>query len=123
MQIFLAEDNEDNVFIVKTNLKKIYPDAELIRAADGQEAVEMLEGGTLNPAIFLVDIAMPRLDGLGFVKWLKEQTTYKDIPAIAVTASVFAEMKESYIQHGFDMILEKPFTRKDLAAILDKALN
>ncbi len=123
MQIFLAEDNEDNVFIVKTNLKKIYPEAELIRAADGQEAIEMLEGRAFSPDLFLIDIAMPRLDGLGLVKWIKEHNLFKHIPAIAVTASVFAEMKESYILHGFDHILEKPFTRKDLAGTLEQALK
>lgn len=120
MRIFLAEDNEDNYMIVKSNLKKMQEIPELLWAQDGEIAIEML-GKEDNIDLFLVDIEMPKIGGLELVGWIREQKRFVNKPVIAVTASVFAEMKKMYLEKGFDFILEKPFSRKDLLEIIQKA--
>ncbi len=120
MTVFLAEDNEESFFVVQSNLKKIDDTITLFRAADGNEAIQLLNGGTFMPDILFIDINMPNKDGLQVIRWIKEQPALQHIPAIAITASVFAEMKASYIEHGFDHILEKPFTRAEMAILLEK---
>ncbi|MCK9454686.1 MAG: response regulator [Sulfurimonas sp.] len=122
MRIFLAEDNEDNYLIVKSNLKKIQEPIELLWAKDGEIGIEMLKGED-EIDLFLVDIEMPKIGGLELVEWIREQERFADKPIIAVTASVFAEMKKMYLEKGFDFILEKPFSRKELLEILQKAIN
>lgn len=123
MKIFLAEDNEDNYIIVKSNLKKIDSAIELVRVQNGEEAITLLAAGQLFPDLLLIDIAMPKINGLELIRWIKEQHHLREIPSIALTASVFAEMKESYKEHGFTHILEKPFTRQELLEILKKTVG
>ena len=118
MKIFLAEDNEDNYLVVKSNLRKVKAPFELIWAKDGEEAIEILQNES-EIAIFLLDIEMPKIDGVGVAKWIHEQERFENIPIVAITASVFAEMKKMYVEKGFDHILEKPFSRKEFLNMLD----
>jgi CheY-like chemotaxis protein len=120
LTVFLAEDNDENLFIVQSNLKKIDKAATLIHAADGEEAIKQLNKSDITPDIFLIDISMPNKDGLELINWIKAESRLQNIPTVALTASVFAEMKESYLEHGFDHILEKPFTRRQLAELFEK---
>lgn len=117
MKIFLAEDNEDNYLVVKSNLRKLKTPAELIWARDGEEAIGMLEGES-EIAVFLVDIEMPKIGGLELTQWIRNQERFDKAPIIAITASVFAEMKRRYLEEGMDHILEKPFSRKDFLEML-----
>lgn len=120
MKIFLAEDNEDNFLVVKSNVRKIKEDIELVWAKDGQEAMEMLESES-GIKVFLVDIEMPKIGGVELAKWIRSQERFNETPIVAITASVFSEMKKNYLEEGFDYILEKPFARKDFLAMLSKA--
>jgi CheY-like chemotaxis protein len=113
MKILLAEDNEDNYLVIKSNLRKLAVETQLIWAKDGQEAIDIL-GEEDNIDIFLLDIEMPKVDGLELVKWIRANQKFDGVPAVAITASVFAEMKRNYEEKGFDYILEKPFSRKEL---------
>jgi CheY-like chemotaxis protein len=122
MRIFLAEDNEDNYLIVKSNLKKAGFPVELLWAQDGKIGIEML-GKEDNIDLFLVDIEMPNIGGLELAGWIAEQERFANKPVIAVTASVFAEMKKMYLEKGFDFILEKPFSRKEFLDILQRATD
>ncbi|MGE4418677.1 MAG: response regulator [Sulfurimonas sp.] len=122
MRIFLAEDNEDNYLIVKSNLKKVQEPVELLWAQDGEIGIAMLERED-NIDIFLIDIEMPKIGGLELTNWIRKQERFANKPIIAVTASVFAEMKKMYIEKGFDFILEKPFSRKEFLDILQKAME
>lgn len=122
MRIFLAEDNEDNYLIIKSNLKKLETSVELVWAQDGEIAIEILKNED-GIDLFLIDIEMPRMGGLELIEWIREQGRFESKPAVAVTASVFAEMKKTYIEKGFDFILEKPFSRKELLEIIQKATD
>ena len=123
LTVFLAEDNEESHFVVRSNLKKIDETITLIHAADGDIAIKRLEEDDLVPDIFLIDINMPNTDGLALITWIKSKPHLQNIPTIAITASVFAEMKETYLEHGFQHILEKPFTRGELGELLKKVLD
>jgi len=122
MRIFLAEDNEDNYLVVKSNLKKLEMPIELLWAKDGSIAIEML-GHEDKIDIFLVDIEMPNIDGVELTKWIRSQKRFMYVPIVAITASVFAEMKKMYLDKGFDFILEKPFSRKEFLSMLQRSVG
>jgi CheY-like chemotaxis protein len=122
MKIFLAEDNEDNYLVVKSNLRRLLTPVELVWAKDGQEAIEMLENEA-HIDLFLVDIEMPRVGGVELAKWIRSQPCFESAPIVAITASVFAEMKERYLDQGMDHILEKPFSRKDFLSMLERTVG
>lgn len=122
MRIFLAEDNDDNYLIVKSNLKKLQMPLELLWAKDGQLGIDILSVEE-DIDIFLIDIEMPFVDGVELTRWIRSQERFKAKPIIAVTASVFAEMKKMYLEKGFDYILEKPFERRALLSLLHKVMK
>ena len=122
MRIFLAEDNEDNYLVVKSNLKKVQMPVELLWAKDGQIGIDMLRDED-NIDIFLIDIEMPRVNGIELTHWIRSQERFSKKPIIAVTASVFAEMKTMYLEKGFDYILEKPFARRDFLDMLQEVIQ
>ncbi len=116
MKVLLVEDNEDNFYIVKSNLKKV-EGIELVWAKNGLEAKNLLDEGYM-PDIILSDIGMPEMDGIALAKYIRSERKWDSIPLVAVTASVFEEMKAHYKEAGFTHILEKPFRKKELLAIL-----
>ncbi len=122
MRIFLAEDNEDNYLVVKSNIKKLEMPCELLWAKDGRIAIEML-GHEDKIDIFLVDIEMPNVGGVELTGWIRSQERFKYVPIVAITASVFADMKKMYLDKGFDFILEKPFSRKELLNMLQRSVG
>ena len=122
MKVFLAEDNEDNFLVVQSNLRRLETGVELIWAKDGEAAIAMLENLD-GIAIFLLDIEMPKINGLELARWIRKQPRFDAVPIVAITASVFAEMKERYLDEGMDYILEKPFARKDFLKLLNQVIG
>ncbi|WP_304543431.1 response regulator [Sulfurimonas microaerophilic] len=122
MKIFLAEDNEDNYLIIKSNLRKVQEDVELIWAKDGKEAMMLLDN-IEDVSLFLLDIEMPFIKGNKIAKWIRTKERFNNVPIVAVTASVFAEMKKIYLEEGFDAILEKPFSRKEFLGIIEEVCH
>ncbi len=120
MKIFLAEDNEDNYLVVKSNLRKLETPVELLWVRDGEEAIDLLKSQS-DIAIFLVDVEMPKIGGLELTQWIRNQERFDETPIVAITASVFAEMKKRYLEEGMDYILEKPFSRQEFLEMLKKA--
>ena len=118
MKILLAEDNEDNYEVVKSNLKKLQ-NIELIWATNGKETLQKLSDGVV-PDLFLIDIEMPVMNGKELIISLKNNQLYKNIPIIVITASIFAEMKSSYLSIGANDILEKPFSRSQFLELVGK---
>lgn len=114
----MAEDNEDNFLVIRSNLKK-KPEYELMWAKNGKEVFEILDGG-YDPDIFLLDIEMPIMDGNEVIRLLRGDKRYSHKPIVVVTASVFADMKSSYKAVGADDILEKPFSRSELLGVISK---
>jgi len=112
MNIFLAEDNEDNYLIIRSNLKKVDLPIKLQWAPDGAIAIESLQK-IKEIDLFLIDIEMPNVGGIALMEWIRAQQRFENTYSIAITASVFAEMKTLYLEKGFDAILEKPFSRQE----------
>lgn len=83
--ILIAEDSPPNRKILAHLLKKL--DYEVIECVDGQEAWDkLLKENRINLVAILSDIMMPNLDGIGLLKCVREQSSYKDIPFILITA-------------------------------------
>ena len=108
----MAEDNEDNYLVIRSNLKKVDFPVHLVWAENGEVAIEMLQD-LQEIDLFLVDIEMPKVNGIALMEWIRTQKRFEHIYSIAITASVFAQMKTHYLEKGFDAILEKPFSRKE----------
>lgn len=111
--ILIAEDMDDNYLLYKIYLEKQY---DLIRAVNGEEAIaKYLE---CNPAIILMDIGMPVVDGYQATDAIRQLSS--DIPIVAVTAFAYDEDRRKVMSRGFNGYLSKPLNKDELFRILHK---
>ncbi|WP_330202668.1 PAS domain S-box protein [Cyanobacterium sp. Dongsha4] len=117
--ILLAEDNEANVISMQNYLEaKGY---RLFVAMDGQEAISALSGE--KPDLIVMDIQMPKLDGIRAIEYLKQNSDYRNIPIIALTALVSENDREKCLKAGADEYMSKPVRLRDLANHIQRLLT
>lgn len=81
-QILLVDDNFDNLLLLESILNKL--EVNIIKASSGEEALTKIDGMEL--ALALVDIKMPKMNGIEFVKLLHEDKNRQKFPIIFITA-------------------------------------
>jgi CheY-like chemotaxis protein len=88
--IVLVEDNEDDIVLTRRALSRNKIGNPLVIARDGAEALELLlsaNGDSINPAIILLDLQLPKVDGLTVLKRLREDPRTKLTPVVVLTSS------------------------------------
>jgi CheY-like chemotaxis protein len=100
--ILVAEDHRDSRDALRTLLEASGYQVHL--AVDGAEAVE--QAHALRPDLILMDIMMPRLDGLAATKLLRADPDFSSTPILALTAMDGA--REAVMEAGCDDYLRKP---------------
>jgi two-component system response regulator len=86
----LVEDNEDDIVLTRRALSRNKIGNPLVIARDGAEALELLlgaSGDSVNPAIILLDLQLPKVDGLTVLKRLREDPRTKLTPVVVLTSS------------------------------------
>ena len=104
-KVLVADDRQANRDILEQML--VDTGFEVVLADDGDTAIEALKKQSFD--LVLLDVRMPRLNGIDAVKQIRATNELKGLPVIAVTASVFPEFQEKAIKAGFDDFLPKPF--------------
>lgn len=102
-KVLIIEDNPDNMVTIKAILGDKY---EILEAVDGEKGLEMIN--SLLPNLVLLDMALPKIDGLEVLKIIKADIKTKNIPVIALTAKAMIEDKEEILQAGCDEYVTKP---------------
>ena len=102
-KILLVDDDIDNRDITRLLLKDVWP--RIDTAEDGVAAVEMATKN--NYDLILMDMQMPRMDGLEATRRIRRLPTGKDIPILAMTANVFPEHKAQAMEAGMDDVIPK----------------
>ena len=110
--ILVVDDVPDNVDILQMRLEA--QGYEVMTAADGLEALEKVRA--LLPDLVLLDVMMPKLDGIETVKRLKADASLPFIPVILVTAKADASDVISGLESGGDDYLTKPVDHAALSA-------
>lgn len=90
-------------------------------AADGEECLLLV--AIKRPDVILLDMQMPRLDGIKTMKRLKGNPDTEAIPIVMLSASAMAEEKEAMRAGGCVAILSKPVDLKELIETIKKTLN
>jgi two-component system cell cycle response regulator DivK len=109
-KILVVEDNQDNREMVVKVLK--FNGYQVIEAVDGEEAIEKAK--TEAPALILLDIYLPKMDGYEVAKRLKGDTGLKDIPVVALTAHAMKGNREQALAAGCDGYITKPIDIREL---------
>ena len=111
-RILVVDDIADNVEILKMRLESL--DYEVVVATDGEQALEKVRADL--PDLILLDIMMPKIDGLEVVRRLKADTTLPFIPVILVTAKAGPKDVVAGLDAGGDDYLTKPIDHAALVA-------
>ena len=114
-KLLLVEDNKLNQVVVKFSLKRF--GYEIITADNGLDAVEGFKKDDFD--FILMDIMMPKMDGLEATKIIRELDKGKDIPIIALTADVITATENKCRESGMSAYMMKPFEVEKLFDILE----
>jgi two-component system, cell cycle response regulator DivK len=112
-RIALVEDNADNRLVARAILED---DFEIDEYENGPDALAGMRRST--PALVLLDISLPLMDGTEVLRRIREETVLRDLPVIALTAHAMAGDREKYLALGFDAYVTKPIV--DEAILLDE---
>ena len=109
--VLVVDDNEDNIFYACASLD-LY-DCQHLAAHNAQTALDLAKDKI--PDLILMDIVMPKVDGMSIAKVLKSNLVTSKIPIIAVTGLTLPHQKEQILNAGFDDYLCKPYYIEELA--------
>jgi CheY-like chemotaxis protein len=112
--VLVADDNDVAQRLCRRVLEKA--GYNVLIAADGLQAVEVAM--SQRPAMILMDVAMPGIDGIEAMKRIKAQIPNQ--PIVIASAHSMASDRERFLAAGADDILSKPFRLADLVAIVAK---
>jgi CheY-like chemotaxis protein len=119
--ILLVEDNPVDLDLTRRALLSRHVENTILTARDGEEALAFLEKweqGEPVPVVILLDLKMPKVNGLEVLKVLKSHAQFKTIPVVVLTtSSETADVKQAY-QLGANSYIVKPV---DFEKFLDVA--
>ena len=111
-RVLIADDNAANLRIMRTRLTA--DGYEVVTAADGEEALAVAHEA--KPDLILLDIMMPKVDGIEVCRTLKKQQSPSFVPIILVTAMADAKDIVAGLEAGADEYLTKPVDHAALSA-------
>ncbi|RYE25223.1 MAG: tetratricopeptide repeat protein [Sphingobacteriales bacterium] len=113
VKLLLVEDNEFNRMVAEDTLKEIIPGVSIDIAVNGEEAVKRVQ--TQQYDVVLMDIQMPVMDGLTATQTIRAlPAPAGEVKIIAMTANVFQEDVQRYMDAGMDAYVSKPFNTEEL---------
>lgn len=116
--VLIADDHEENRKMIRIVLRKA--GYRTVEAANGDEAGRLAR--ELLPAAILMDIQMPRVDGIQAMRDLRSSPETAAIPIIALTSYAMQGDRERFLEMGFDEYLSKPIEIRDLPGTLQALL-
>lgn len=118
--ILIVDDNATNRMVAEALCDMFECTSE--QAVDGVEAVEMAKSGRYD--LILMDIKMPRMDGIAATRAIREMTGRAGaVPIVALTANADPADVQSYIVAGMQDVVEKPIKPERLAVVLSALLG
>ena len=91
---------------------------DVVEANDGEDALSKLGGSSVN--LVITDINMPRLDGIGLIKKLRADPSYKSTPILVLTTESEGSKKDEGRQAGATGWIVKPFDPDQLLKVVQK---
>jgi CheY-like chemotaxis protein len=114
--ILLVEDDEDQAFLIRRGFWKGTPIMPLQVVTSGEEAIEYLEGsgrysnraGFPLPAVVLLDLRLPGMDGFEVLRWIRQRPGIKTIRVVVMACSEFEQDVSLACILGADSFITKP---------------
>ncbi|MEL7008578.1 MAG: response regulator [Cyanobacteria bacterium J06588_4] len=115
----VVDDNRDNLLFASYIIESM--NMSYVVTDKGERCLEIIQ--ELMPDIILLDIVMPKIDGITLAKTIKQNQTLAQIPIIAVTGLTKLHDREKLIAAKFDDYLCKPYLIEELETKLRRLLG
>ncbi|MDD4730809.1 MAG: response regulator [Desulfovibrio sp.] len=120
-KVLLAEDDDVNSLTIRKLLQHYGHEVDAVM--DGAQALEMLRSNTYD--VVLMDIRMPRMDGLETTRHIRSDEEFRnqaEIPIIALTAHAMLGDRETFLAEGMSGYLSKPVELEELLEVMDQVI-
>ncbi len=117
--LLVIEDNEQNIYLITFILEK--HGYTVIQARNGREGIEAAKQA--KPALILLDIQLPVMDGYAVARELRSNPELTDVPIIAVTSYAMVGDRERILATGCDGYIEKPINPDTFISELEQHLR
>jgi two-component system, cell cycle response regulator DivK len=117
--VLVVEDFEDNRFMMRRLLEMA--GYEVVEATDGEQALTVAQHA--KPALILMDLSLPRLDGLAATRGIRQHPELCDVPIVAVSAHDSADFHAEALAAGCNDYVAKPIDFDQLDALLARVLG
>jgi DNA-binding NarL/FixJ family response regulator len=121
LNILLVEDDDADAYLIERALSLNPRVAGIVRACDGVEALELVDARKLRPDLAIVDLHMPRKNGLALLNELSARVMV-DFPSVVLTSSKSRSDVQSSKQRGAMRFITKPSSMKRLIAALNRVV-
>ncbi|WP_035587621.1 response regulator [Hippea jasoniae] len=121
MKIITVDDSSTMRRIIKNTLKRIGYGDEILEAENGKEALDILQQNPVD--LIITDWNMPVMDGLTFVKKIRADHKFDDVPIIMVTTEAAKEDIITALKAGVNNYIVKPFTPNVLKEKIEQVLG
>ncbi len=105
--ILIIDDSEDDILLTKMVLAKIDRDLRTDTALSGEAGLALLRGSAALPSLVLLDLKMPKLDGLDVLREIRNDVRLRGIPVVIVTHSDLESDREASYKAGANSFLNK----------------
>lgn len=123
LKILLIEDDVIEVMKFKRVLSKLGLNHSIVEANNGEEALNILKTKDQMPNIILLDLNMPKIDGIEFLSNIKKNDKLRHIPAVVLTTSNnFKDIKKCY-EIGIAGYILKPLKYEEYITKIESLLN
>lgn len=120
LSVFVADDDEDDRFLMKMAFDTHCPEANVEFAVDGMDLMSALQESPANPCLIILDLNMPRLNGIDSLQLLRATNTYDKTPIIVLsTSNSEADINAAYA-FGANEYVVKPINMKALGDLVNK---
>src|SRR5688572_28062278 len=119
IQILLIEDDADDAELTIHALKKHNLATPIVHIDDGEKALEFLFGQAQKPSLILLDLKMPRVDGIQILRKLKNDPDRRNIPVVALISSKEGRNYLESFNLKADAYMIKPVDYKQFSAAVD----
>jgi len=118
--ILLVEDDRVDAMTVKRALKDLNVENPLVHSNNGEEALQYLRSrSNKNPCVILLDLNMPKTNGIEFLKTVKADETLKKIPVVVLTTSKDKQDVAESFEHGAAGYMVKPVNYKKFVETIE----
>jgi len=121
LTIILADDDDGHATLIRRNLERSRLKAQIVRLRDGQDVVDyLLHKQCELPALLLLDIHMPRLDGIEALRRIKDDPKAKVVPVYMLTTTDNPREVDRCFELGCNAYLTKPVAYDELVATIHR---